>query len=111
MESQGPDLIRPFKECQGGWRPDMLLEFNTERNQWNVRENYRICEINARFYWNGSSSLTTGHKVLREMGVGRNGYVEATDPEKVRPGDTFYISLVICSHLIDSEWAFWAGGS
>lgn len=46
-------------------------------------EVYRMCEINARFGWNGFMHLSLGHKAFEEMGVGKNGFVGAINPEKV----------------------------
>ena len=44
MDGQTEALIPKYRTRQGSWRPDFLLENN---------ENYRVCEINARFSFNG----------------------------------------------------------
>lgn len=48
-------------------------------------ENYRICEINARFCMNGFLVTAYGQQALLDMGVGRNGLKGVTDPETVSP--------------------------
>ncbi|CAG8195405.1 unnamed protein product [Penicillium salamii] len=40
------DICRSYRERKGSWRPDFVIE-----NDETGAENFRICEINARFCW------------------------------------------------------------
>lgn len=75
--------VRPFKTCPGAWRPDFLVE-PSQADPEGI-ENYRICEINARFCWNGFIFTAWGQQSLLNMGVGLNGLKGATEPQKVLP--------------------------
>ncbi|GLI75899.1 hypothetical protein PoHVEF18_004165 [Penicillium ochrochloron] len=104
MDSQPESVIRPFETCTGSWRPDMLLEPAVDGGT----ENYRICEINARFCMNGFLVTAYGQQALLDMGVGRNGLKGVTDPETgEEPGYDIHLyrhyakSLGIQVRLID----------
>ncbi|KAL6712901.1 hypothetical protein ACLMJK_009456 [Lecanora helva] len=43
MDDQSEEWVPKYRKCQGSWRPDFLLDAN---------ENFRMCEINARFPFN-----------------------------------------------------------
>lgn len=85
METLGPDTIRPYRECQGSWRPDFLVEkvVDPENPSYTV-EQFRICEINARFCWNGFLHAAHGQQALISLGAEKRGFVGATDPNQVR---------------------------
>lgn len=81
MEGQGADIIPPYRYCQGSWRPDFLLESPEDSGQV---ENFRICEINARFFPNGFLLTAFGQQALSSMGIEKYGLSGAATPEKVR---------------------------
>lgn len=80
MEGMGPDVLCPYRFVQGSWRPDFLLESSDDPEQI---ENYRICEINARFFPNGFLFTAFGQQALINMGIENLGLKGATDPQKV----------------------------
>ena len=59
MASQSRAMIPPFRECQGSWRPDFLLESPTGQ--------YRVCEINGRFPFNGYMHTAFGQQAHIDM--------------------------------------------
>ena len=59
MASQSRAMIAPFRECQGSWRPDFLLEGLTGE--------YRVCEINGRFAFNGYLHTAFGQQAYIDM--------------------------------------------
>ncbi|OJJ88497.1 uncharacterized protein ASPGLDRAFT_63369 [Aspergillus glaucus CBS 516.65] len=73
-------LIRPYKECQGFWRPDFLLEHDADLGI----ENFRICEINARFCWNGYMHTAFGQEAYSAFE--QRGLVDAADPGTILRG-------------------------
>ncbi|OJJ29768.1 hypothetical protein ASPWEDRAFT_121712 [Aspergillus wentii DTO 134E9] len=58
--------IRPFRECQGHWRADFLLESTTDNADAEF-ENIRICEINSRFSVNTQMIVAYGYAACTEM--------------------------------------------
>jgi hypothetical protein len=80
VEQQGNDVLRPFSHHQGSWRPDFLLESSDDPED---TENYRICEINARFWVHGFLFTAFGQQALLNMGIEEQGVTGATDPKKV----------------------------
>lgn len=81
MEGLGADVLPPYRHRQGSWRPDFLLESSDDPGQI---ENFRICEINARFFSNGFLLTAFGQRALSSMGLEKNGLWGAATPEKVR---------------------------
>lgn len=67
-------LIPPFNVRNGFWRPDFLLESETER--------FLICEINARFPFELLPLAMYGHQALSNIGTQQKLYGPATDPNK-----------------------------
>lgn len=61
MESQRGDGVPNFRNRQGSWRPDFLLEDDGST------EYYRICEINARFAFNGYLHTAFGQRAYMQM--------------------------------------------
>ncbi|KAL4925440.1 uncharacterized protein BDV17DRAFT_185170 [Aspergillus undulatus] len=92
--------LRPFRACQGSWRPDFLLESS---NDPNGIENYRICEINARFCWNGFLFTAFGQQALLNMGLEQYGLKGATDPRKVLTGLKSLFDASLPLHLVKGE--------
>lgn len=80
MQKLDSSILRPYNACQGGWRPDFLLESSAGPEQI---ENYRICEINARFWENGFLFAAFGHQAYLNMGLEKSGLKGATDPRMV----------------------------
>ncbi|KAJ5836572.1 hypothetical protein N7447_002598 [Penicillium robsamsonii] len=85
LDSQETGDIRPFKECMGSWRPDFLVEEPVDLTNGCV-ENFRICEINARFSWNGYMLSALGQKALLDMGICRSEIMGGTNPRKILNG-------------------------
>lgn len=46
-------------------------------------ENFRICEINARFCWNGSMMIKCGQKALSTFNIESRGLIPETDHDTV----------------------------
>ncbi|RAL03488.1 uncharacterized protein BO80DRAFT_488477 [Aspergillus ibericus CBS 121593] len=63
---QHTGIIRPFRERCGSWRPDFLIE---EQIHPNDEQMFRICEINARFCWNGFMVNALGQDALMATGI------------------------------------------
>ena len=61
METQSEDIVPKFRNRQGSWRPDFLLEDDGST------EYYRICEINARFAFNGYLHSAFGQLAYMQM--------------------------------------------
>ncbi|KAJ5781231.1 hypothetical protein N7457_006391 [Penicillium paradoxum] len=85
LDTLGTDMLRPFKECRGSWRPDFLVEKHTDQGR-EGEEFFRICEINARFTWNGFMMSALGQQALSDMGVYREGICSGTDSQKITDG-------------------------
>ncbi|KAJ5773681.1 hypothetical protein N7457_008577 [Penicillium paradoxum] len=100
MENLDGRVLRPFKSCQGSWRPDFLLESSDDPEQI---ENYRICEINARFCWNGFLFTAFGQQALLNMGIEQYGIKGATDPQKVIAGLNGLFDSSLPLHLVKGE--------
>lgn len=70
-------MIPPFHKCQGSWRPDFLLE------EVESVEQFRICEINARFAFNGFLHTAFGQQAFIDMGAEAKNLEPPAPPEKV----------------------------
>ncbi|KAJ5771926.1 Zn-dependent exopeptidase [Penicillium odoratum] len=75
-------LFRPYSERQGSWRPDFLLEYDETTGA----EAFRICEINARFCWNGFMHAAFGQEAFSRFGLEARGLECASDPEEILGG-------------------------
>ena len=73
------DLVAHYGERKWSWRPDFLVE-----NDENGAEQFRICEINARFCWNGYMHQGYGQKGLETFDLESRGLAHATDSNAVR---------------------------
>ncbi|KAJ5909262.1 hypothetical protein N7495_001944 [Penicillium taxi] len=78
-DNQG--LCRPYTERKGSWRPDFVIE-----NDETGAENFRICEINARFCWNGYMFIGYGQKGLCTSDAEQRGLINASDPDVIFNG-------------------------
>lgn len=79
MDEQTPGVIRPFRLCQGSWRPDFLIEGSASH------EEYRICEINARFPFNAYLYTAFSQKALIDMDRPFNPMTApVVEPQRVR---------------------------
>ncbi|KAJ9316144.1 hypothetical protein C8Q69DRAFT_410191 [Paecilomyces variotii] len=101
MHHQEPNILRPFKSCSGSWRPDFLLESSPEGPE--ETENYRICEINARFCWNGFLYTAFGQQALLNMNIESFGLRGATDPQTVISGLQGLYNAQLPLHLVKGE--------
>ncbi|KAF5702799.1 hypothetical protein FGLOB1_9385 [Fusarium globosum] len=71
-----------FSQCRGSWRPDFLVEDNSERE-----ENYCITEINARFSFNGFMHEAYGQAATNEsIESAETELISATDPDTILEG-------------------------
>ena len=77
MDSLDETVLPPFRTCQGSWRPDFLLEHvkSTER--------HRICEINARFAFNGYFHSAFGQQAYIDMDKEKHFTTPAAEPKDV----------------------------
>ena len=76
MASQSRATIPQFRERQGSWRPDFLLESPTGQ--------YRVCEINGRFPFNGYLHTAFGQQAHIDMDSKTGPLaVPAIEPKKV----------------------------
>ncbi|RAL03058.1 uncharacterized protein BO80DRAFT_24723 [Aspergillus ibericus CBS 121593] len=67
--------LRPFRECQGHWRTDLLLSAQWPRT-------VRICEINARFAINTQLLAAYGYEIYGEMASDRGCVFAGADARK-----------------------------
>lgn len=84
MESLPTGTIPSFDQCLGSWRPDFLIEnvSDSSKPNWTC-EKFRICEINARFCWNGFFHGAYGQQALDDMGAEEKGFQGAANCEEV----------------------------
>ena len=84
MEASPAGKTRPFEECLGSWRPDFLIEDVVDASKpGGTREQFRICETNARFCWNGFLHGAYGQRALDDLGAREKGFRGAADCEEV----------------------------
>lgn len=105
MDGQIPQLIPPYRECQGSWRPDFLVEEDRSG------ERFRITEINARFSFNAYMLSAHGQQTLQDIGISdrNNGLKGATDPQMVsfEQGNLSLLLLALLSvSIADQQTAF-----
>ncbi|KAJ5360230.1 hypothetical protein N7517_009421 [Penicillium concentricum] len=75
---------RPFDK-QGSWRPDFLIEeVPTTGGPESSKEQFRICEINARFAFNGFLITAYGQQGLLDLGAERKGFKGTAESDDVR---------------------------
>lgn len=65
-------MVPPYKDRQGNWRPDYLLE-KVVLPDGSVIEKPKICEINARFPWNGFVVMPHIAGVVERLGLAKAG--------------------------------------
>ncbi|KAF7349305.1 Circularly permuted ATP-grasp type 2 [Mycena sanguinolenta] len=81
LDTLHPDILPPYP--LGSWRPDFLVENVVDPTTTSgTREQFRICEINSRFCWNGFLHLPYGQQALVDLGAETNGFVGAVDPKQ-----------------------------
>ncbi|KAF7349294.1 hypothetical protein MSAN_01718900 [Mycena sanguinolenta] len=81
LDTVHPDILPPYR--MGSWRPDFLVESVTDpTTPSGIREQFRICEINSRFCWNGFLYTAHGQQAMVDMDPQANGFVVATDPKQ-----------------------------
>ncbi|KAF7363696.1 Circularly permuted ATP-grasp type 2 [Mycena sanguinolenta] len=84
IDNLHPDTLPPYRQRLGCWRPDFLVESVADpKMPSGTREQFRICEINSRFCWNGFLHTAYGQQALVDLDAKSNGFVGATDPEQV----------------------------
>ncbi|PYH92778.1 hypothetical protein BO71DRAFT_15914 [Aspergillus ellipticus CBS 707.79] len=67
--------MRPFKECQGHWRTDLLLS-----TEWPSA--VRICEINARYSINAQILAAYGYEIYETMAAERGCLFAGADAKQ-----------------------------
>jgi hypothetical protein len=78
----------------GVWRPDFLISASDQKGAVTTRIGHlplgspilkgpQICEINARFAFNGYIATAFGHEAFLEKGLDDLGLRSPVDPEKV----------------------------
>ena len=77
MSSLDESVLPRYCARQGSWRPDFLLE-HVDSN-----ERYRICEINARFTFNGYLHTAFGQQACVDMDNGKHLTTPAALPKDV----------------------------
>ncbi|KAI9932551.1 hypothetical protein ASPWEDRAFT_122758 [Aspergillus wentii DTO 134E9] len=83
MNTLPAGTVAPFEKCLGSWRPDFLIEHVADPSSSDgTREQFRVCEINARFCWNGYLHGAYGQQALDEMGAEERGFRGAADCEE-----------------------------
>ncbi|KAL8792068.1 MAG: hypothetical protein Q9195_005323 [Heterodermia aff. obscurata] len=97
MNNQSKSPISRYSTCQGSWRPDFLLEAD---------ENYRICEINARFAFNGFLHTAYGQQAFMNLDTEANPLTRPV----VRPQEIYDNLLLLFNpslplHLLKGEEA------
>ncbi|KAF7593644.1 hypothetical protein BBP40_011049 [Aspergillus hancockii] len=87
IDSQVPDMLPPYWECRGSWRPDFLVEVDNSATS-EMTERFRISEIDARFSVNGLMYVAYGQQALHDVGTsgGGNGLKGAINPAKMVGG-------------------------
>ncbi|CAG8359023.1 unnamed protein product [Penicillium salamii] len=93
-----PSLFRPWNERQGSWRPDFLVEIDEAG-----LEAFRICEINARFCFNGFMHGGFGQDSLSEFDLESRGLVHCVDGESIPRGLFKLYDNKLPLHLIKGE--------
>ncbi|KAF8169828.1 hypothetical protein K438DRAFT_1909450 [Mycena galopus ATCC 62051] len=87
IDTLAPETLAPYRERLGSWRPDFLVESVADPTTLSgTREQFRICEINARFCWNGFLHTAYGQQALVDLDAETNGFVGATDPKQLLDG-------------------------
>ncbi|KAJ7824264.1 hypothetical protein B0H14DRAFT_3088793 [Mycena olivaceomarginata] len=87
IDTLAPETLAPYRERLGFWRPDFLVESVADpTTPSGTREQFRICEINARFCWNGFLHTAYGQQALVDLGAETNKFVGATDPKQLLDG-------------------------
>ncbi|KAJ7343928.1 hypothetical protein DFH08DRAFT_871481 [Mycena albidolilacea] len=87
IDTLAPETLAPYRERLGSWRPDFLVESVPDpTTPSGTREQFRICEINAHFCWNGFLHTAYGQQALVDLGAETNRFVGATDPKQLLDG-------------------------
>ncbi|KAE8380411.1 hypothetical protein BDV26DRAFT_302844 [Aspergillus bertholletiae] len=107
MDGQTPQLLPPYRDCRGSWRPDFLVEEVSLGENLPPAEIFRISEINARFSFNGYMLLAHGQQALQDIGISNtnNGLKGATDPQMILEGLLDLIQPGVPLHLLKGEEA------
>ncbi|KAF3403590.1 hypothetical protein F1880_009530 [Penicillium rolfsii] len=91
-------LSRPYRERKGSWRPDFLVE-----NDETGAEIFRICEINARFCWNGYMHIACGQNGLSTFGIENRDLGHATNSDEILNGLLGLFDPKFPLHLVKGE--------
>ncbi|EEP79913.1 predicted protein [Uncinocarpus reesii 1704] len=104
MENEGRDGIRPYKQCLGSWRPDFLVEETSHAaGRESIAERFAICEINARFSFNGFCMSEAGQQGLADMGATQKHLLNVLEPGQVIEGLLSLFDTSRPLHLLKGE--------
>ncbi|KAJ5374596.1 hypothetical protein N7517_006602 [Penicillium concentricum] len=92
------DLFPSWNERQGSWRPDFLVEKDEAG-----MEVFRICEINARFCWNGYMHAGFGQEALSAFNIESRGLTHAVEAETILGGLLELFDINTPLHLVKGE--------
>ena len=78
--------MKPFAEVQGSWRPDFLIteELRYTKAPDSFIDRVKICEINARFAFNGFISCAFSNEHYERKGLELHGLKSDAEAKKVR---------------------------
>lgn len=91
---QNSCLIPPYRACHGSWRPDFLLENGEDSTEM---ERFRICEINARFCWNGYVQTAVAQEGVSVFNLDKKGLKHGAEPEDVCCTRTPHLQILIAA--------------
>ncbi|KAJ5503924.1 hypothetical protein N7463_006798 [Penicillium fimorum] len=92
------DLFPPWNERQGSWRPDFLIE----KDEAGL-EVFRICEINARFCWNGYMHASFGQDALSGFNIESRGLTHAAEAKTILGGLLGLFDSNLPLHLVKGK--------
>ncbi|EER25309.1 hypothetical protein CPC735_019130 [Coccidioides posadasii C735 delta SOWgp] len=104
MADEAADAVRPYNQCLGSWRPDFLIDEATPGAEpGSVEEQFVICEINARFSFNGFCVSAAGQQGLSDMGNEEKGLLNVLEPDQVVKGLLSLFDPTRPLHLLKGE--------
>ncbi|KMU86017.1 hypothetical protein CIHG_03548 [Coccidioides immitis H538.4] len=104
MAHEAADAVRPYNQCLGSWRPDFLIDEATPGAEpGSVEEQFVICEINARFSFNGFCVSAAGQQGLSDMGNEEKGLLNVLEPDQVVKGLLSLFDPTRPLHLLKGE--------
>ncbi|OQE30159.1 hypothetical protein PENFLA_c003G02087 [Penicillium flavigenum] len=110
LENLNKVLVKAITNIVSRWWTDTTARFPQrmplqplEEKLLRGVEAFRICEINARFCWNGYMMSALGQQALLDMDICRDGISGGTDPQKILGGLQRLYNPEIPLHLLKGE--------